>query len=101
MNALSRAFIIVIVALLIGGVMFTAVSAVSDAPPPDTAGVEVTRPPRPEGGEDHSERGEGFEGGFFLPMGMVKSIIFMTAAAGVYTLIVSVAKRSRKQKSQA
>ncbi len=76
MTTLYRILIILVVAAIIGGAIYMAVSggsAVSQQPPQMRSGDR----PRPEGGEDR-------EGGDGLPFGVLKSLVIMSVASGVY-----------------
>ena len=76
MTTLYRILIILIVASIIGGAIYMAVgggSTASQQPPQ----MRSDDQPRPEGGEDR-------EGGDGLPFGILKSLVLMSVASGVY-----------------
>lgn len=76
MTTLYRILIILIVASIIGGAIYMAVgggSTASQQPPQ----MRSDDQPRPEGGEDR-------EGGDGLPFGILKSLVIMSVASGVY-----------------
>ena len=76
MTTLYRILIILVVASIIGGAIYMAVgggSTASQQPPQ----MRSDDQPRPEGGEDH-ESGDG------LPFGILKSLVIMSVASGVY-----------------
>jgi hypothetical protein len=76
MTTLYRILIILVVASIIGGAIYIAIgggSTASQQPPQMRSGDR----PRPEGGED----GEGGDG---LPIGILKSLVIMSVASGMY-----------------
>ena len=76
MTTLYRILIILVVASIIGGAIYMAVGGGSSAgqQPPQ---MRSDGQPRPEGGEDR-------EGGDGLPFGILKSLVIMSVASGVY-----------------
>ena len=76
MTSLYRILIILVVASIIGGAIYMAVGGGSSAgqQPPQ---MRSDGQPRPEGGE-------GREGGDGLPFGILKSLVIMSVASGVY-----------------
>jgi hypothetical protein len=79
MKTIFRILAILVVAALIGGAIYTAVSAAGSATTGGESG-EFTgdRPPRPEGEfRPDGDRDGDFEGGLMLPFGAVKSLVLM------------------------
>jgi hypothetical protein len=77
MSTLYRIFIILVVALIVGGLMYAAVGSGS---PAGQSRPEFDGQRRPEGGEER-------EGGVGLPFGIVKSLGIMSVASGVYLAV--------------
>lgn len=98
MNTLFRVLIILVVAVIIGGLMYVGVSASNSSNNgfPEFEGGRQ----RPEGSEfrpegDHDgERGE--RGGFGFPGGIIKALVLMTVAGSIYSGIVQVGKKSKQ-----
>ncbi len=85
MKTIFRVLIILTVAALIGGMLYSAVNAM-----PASNRFEAKRFERPDGeefhlDEEHEEREE-FEGGMMLPFGMVKSLVVMSVIGAPYFL---------------
>ena len=76
MTTLYRILIILVVASIIGGAIYMAVGGGSSAGQP-SAPIRSGDQFRPEGGEDR-------EGGDGLPFGILKSLVIMSVASGVY-----------------
>ena len=76
MTTLYRILIILVVASIIGGAIYMAVGGGDFAGQP-SAPIRSGDQPRPEGGEDR-------EGGDGLPFGILKSLVIMSVASGVY-----------------
>ena len=76
MTTLYRILIILVVASIIGGAIYMAVGGGSSAGQ-TSAPIRSGDQPRPEGGEDR-------EGGDGLPFGILKSLVIMSVASGVY-----------------
>lgn len=76
MTTLYRILIILVVASIIGGAIYMAVSNGGSVGQP-SAPIRSGDQPRPEGGEDR-------EGGDGLPFGILKSLVIMSVASGVY-----------------
>ncbi len=76
MTTLYRILIILVVASIIGGAIYMAVGGGSSAgqQPPQMRSDDHSRP----------EGGEGREGGDGLPFGILKSLVIMSVASGVY-----------------
>ncbi len=77
MTTLYRILIILVVATIIGGAIYMAVGGGSSAGQQPSAPIRSGDQPRPEGGEDR-------EGGDGLPFGILKSLVIMSVASGVY-----------------
>jgi len=98
MKTLFRMLIILVTASIIGGLMYVGVSA-SDASvsfgdfdedeirPQPSEGVEFY-PER----EDHEER----EGGFGFPGGVIKALVLMSIAGGIYSAVVWTGKKAKQ-----
>ncbi|MFN8401582.1 MAG: hypothetical protein U0X74_16335 [Anaerolineales bacterium] len=105
MNTLFRVLIILVVAVIIGGLMYVGVSASNSSNNgfPEFEGGRQ-RPEssefRPEGGDFRpegdfdGERGE--RGGFGFPGGIIKALVLMTIAGSIYSGIVWVGKKSKQ-----
>lgn len=108
MKTVIRILIILVVTSMIGGLMYVGVSASNSS---TTAGFpefegERQRPQfgeesefHPEGGEfrpdgDGDRRGE--RGGFGFPGGVVKALVLMTIAGGIYSAIVWTGKKAKQ-----
>lgn len=110
MKTLFRILIILAAATIIGGLMYVGVSASGSSA---TTSFEEGRPPqfnpggdndgdgfRPEGGEFRpegerdGERGE--RGGFGFPRGIIKALVLMTVAGGIYSAIVWTGKKAKR-----
>ena len=76
MTTLYRILIILVVATIIGGAIYMAVGGGDSAGQP-SALIRSGDQSRPEGGEDR-------EGGDGLPFGILKSLVIMSVASGVY-----------------
>ena len=76
MTTLYRILIILVVASIVGGAIYMAVGSGDSAGQP-SAPIRSGDQPRPEGGEDR-------EGGDGLPFGILKSLVIMSVASGVY-----------------
>ncbi len=77
MTTLYRILIILVVASIIGGTIYMAVGGGNSAgqQPPQ---MRSDGHSRPDGGEGHEEGGDG------LPFGILKSLMIMFVASGVY-----------------
>lgn len=102
MNTLFRVLIILVVASIIGGLMYVAVGA-SDSSGSST--FEEGRPGgqfRPDGdgdGDGFRPEGEGRRGergGFGFPGGIIKALVLMSLAGGIYSAIAWVGKKSKR-----
>ena len=76
MTTLYRILIILVVAAMIGGAIYLAVGG------GDSAGQQP--PQMRSDGQSRPEGGEGREGGDGLPFGILKSLVIMSVASGVY-----------------
>ena len=77
MTTLYRILIILVVASIIGGAIYMAVGGGSSAGQ-QSASIRSDDHSRPEGREGHEEGGDG------LPFGILKSLVIMSVASGVY-----------------
>ena len=98
MNTLFRILVIVVVATLIGGLMYVGVSAAGSAITFGDFEGDEGRPQLPEGAEFRPERGEAEEGegGFGFPAGMIKALVLMSVAGGVYSAVVLAGKKAKR-----
>lgn len=110
MKTLFRILIILAAATIIGGLMYVGVSASGSADAPsyeegsrsqfNSDGDHDGDGFRPEGGEFRpegerdGERGE--RGGFGFPGGIIKALVLMTIAGGIYSAIVGVKKKAKQ-----
>ena len=78
MNTMFRILVILVVAVLIGGVIYSAVNAM-----PAQGGFDAERS-RPEGRTRPTGERENFEGGMMLPFGVVKSLVLMSVVGVPY-----------------
>lgn len=92
MKTLYRVLIILTVAVIIGGLMYAGVSASNSSE--NSGGFEEGRPHPPEGMEFRPD-GDRDEGGFGFPAGMVKALVLMTVAGGIYSGIVWMGKKAK------
>ena len=100
MNTVFRVLVILVVTTIIGGLMYVGVSASDSGTtgfpefeengdlPQFAEGSEF----RPEG--DHDERGE--EGGFGFPGGVIKALVLMSVAGGIYSAVVWMGKKPKR-----
>ena len=94
MKTLLRVLIIFVVASIIGGLMYVAVNASGST---GTPSFEEGRPSgqfRPDGDGEHEERGE--RGGFGFPGGVIKALVLMSIAGGIYSVIVWTGKQAKR-----
>ncbi|MBI5963054.1 MAG: hypothetical protein HY863_06235 [Chloroflexi bacterium] len=74
MSTLYRILVILVVATLIGGLIYAAVGSGNS-----TSGL-----PAPADGQPRPEDGESPEGDSVLPLGVLKSLVIMSIAGGAY-----------------
>ena len=98
MNTLFRILVIVVIATLIGGLMYAGVSAAGSATTFGDFEESEGRPQPPEGVEFRPEREEAEEGeaGFGFPAGMIKALVLMSVAGGVYSAVVLAGKKAKR-----
>ena len=104
MNTLFRILVILVAATLIGGLMYVGVSASNTSAGPGDFEQGEGRPRPAEGvefgdgdeGEFRPEREGRGEGGFGLPGGVLKALVLMSIAGGIYSLIAGGGKQARK-----
>lgn len=104
MNTLLRILIILVVTTMIGGLMYVGVSASESSPGFESFDEEGGRPQPPEGAEflperEAQEEQGGRDGGFGFPAGMVKALVLMFVAGGIYSAITWTGKRVKKGKA--
>lgn len=92
MKTLYRVLIILTVAVIIGGLMYAGVSASGSSA--NSGGFEEGGPHPPEGME-FRPGGDRDEGGLGFPAGMVKALVLMTVAGGIYSGIVWMGKKAK------
>lgn len=101
MNTLFRVLTILVIATIIGGLMYVGVSTSNSSTngfPEFEGGRE--RPPFAEGsefrpdGDNDGERGE--RGGFGFPGGIIKAVVLMSVAGGIYSGIVWAGKKTKQ-----
>lgn len=99
MNTLFRVLIILVVASIIGGLMYVAVDASG------SSSFEEGRPGggqfRPDGDGDGDAfrpegEGRGERGGFGFPAGIIKALVLMSIAGGIYSAIAWAGKKSKR-----
>jgi hypothetical protein len=99
MKTIFRVLIILVVATLIGGLMYAGVNASSSTNafpsfeegrerPQFSEGTEF----RPEGDRD----GRDERGGFGFPGGVLKAVVLMSIAGGIYSGIVWAGKKAKR-----
>ncbi|MBN8579616.1 MAG: hypothetical protein J0L96_03000 [Anaerolineae bacterium] len=94
MKTLLRVLIILVVASLISGLMYAAVNASSSSNGSSLDGGRPSGQFRPDGDEEHEERGE--RGGFGFPGGIIKALALMSIAGGIYSVIVWTRKQAKR-----
>lgn len=98
MKTLFRVLIILAAASIIGGLMYAGVSA--SGPTTGLPNFEEggERPQLPEGVEFRPEGGEREErdGGFGFPGGVIKALVLMSFAGGIYSAIVMTGKKAKR-----
>lgn len=107
MKTVFRVLVILVVTTIIGGLMYMGVGASDSGTTgfpefeengerPQFAEESEFRPEggdfRPEGG--HDERGE--EGGFGFPAGIIKALVLMSVAGGIYSAVVFAGKKAKR-----
>ena len=102
MNTLFRIFVILVVAALIGGLMYVGVSASNSSASFGDFEEGEGRPQPSEGGEfrpeqDHDDHEGGRDGGFGFPGGVIKAVVLMSIAGGIYSAIVWTGKKAKKE----
>ena len=99
MKTLFRVLLILAAASIIGGLMYAGASA-SSSPAANLPGFEEGEemPQTPEGAEFRPEREEHEEreGGFGFPGGMLKAVVLMSIAGGVYSAIVWAGRKTKQ-----
>lgn len=100
MNTLFRVLIILVVASIVGGLMYVAVDASG------SSSFEEGRPGgggqfRPDGDGDGDAfrpegEGRGERGGFGFPGGIIKALVLMSLAGGIYSAIAWAVKKSKR-----
>lgn len=95
MKTIFRVLVILVAASIIGGLMYAGVSASGSS----TANFEEGegRPQPPEGAEFRPEgEREEREGGFGVPTGIIKALVLMLVAGGIYSAIVWTGKKAKR-----
>ena len=96
MKTLFRVLIILVAASLIGGLMYAGVSASGPTTSLPNFEEGEERPELPEGMEFRPEGGERDEGGLGFPGGVIKAIVLMSIAGGIYSVIVWTGKKAKR-----
>ena len=94
MKTLLRVLIILVVASLISGLMYAAVNASSSSNGSSLDGGRPSGQFRPDGDGEHEERGG--RGGFGFPGGVIKALVLMSIAGGIYSVIVWTRKQAKR-----
>ncbi len=94
MKTLLRVLIILVVASMLGGLMYVAVNASSSSNGSSLDGGRPSGQFRPDGDGEHEERGE--RGGFGFPGGVIKALVLMSIAGGIYSVIVWTGKQAKR-----
>jgi hypothetical protein len=96
MKTLFRILVILVVTAIVGGLMYAGVSASGSS----TANFEdgEGRPQLPDGAEFRPEREEheGRDGGFGFPGGVIKSLVLMSLAGGIYSAIMWTGRKTKR-----
>lgn len=97
MKTLFRVLVLLVIATLIGGLMYVGVNAAGTS---NVQSFEGGSPQFQEGGEqfrpEREEHGERGEGGFRFPGGMIKAGVLMTFAGGIYYATTWTGKKVKK-----
>ncbi|HAX68348.1 MAG TPA: hypothetical protein DCY14_01950 [Anaerolineae bacterium] len=101
MKTLFRILVILVAASIIGGLMYVGVNASGSS---DTSTFEEGRRPQfnPDGDDnmfrpEGDERGEhGERGGFGFPGGVIKALVLMSIAGGIYSAVVWTGKKAKR-----
>jgi hypothetical protein len=98
MKTIFRVLIILVATTVIGGLMYVGVSAFDSSASFGDFEEGEDRPQLPEGAEFHPEREEHEEreGGFGFPGGVIKALVLMSIAGGVYSAVVWTGKKSKR-----
>lgn len=102
MNTIFRVLIILVVTAIIGGLMYAGVSASESSTSFESFEEGEGRPQPPEGAEflpereEHEEREGGRDGGFGFPGGVIKALVLMSVAGGIYSAIVWTGKKAKQ-----
>lgn len=112
MKTLFRVLIILVVATIIGGLMYVGVGtsgSSSDAPafedgrpiPSEDGGFRPVNDGdgdgfRPEGGDFRPDDEHGERGGFGFPGGVIKALVLMSIAGGIYSAIAWTGKKAKR-----
>ncbi len=94
MKTLLRVLTILVVASLIGGLMYVAVNASSSSTGSSLDGGRPSGQFRPDGDGEHEEGGE--RGGFGFPGGVIKALVLMSIAGGIYSAIGWAGKKAKR-----
>ena len=97
MKTFFRVLIILVIASIIGGMMYVGVNASSSATGSANFEEGGERPSLPEGAEfrpegDREER----DGGFGFPVGVLKALVLMSIAGGAYSAVVLAGKKAKQ-----
>ena len=108
MNTLFRIFVILVVAALIGGLMYVGVNASNSYTSfgdfdegegfPQRSDGDEFRPEHDEFEEQEGREG-GQDGGFGFPGGVLKAVVLMSIAGGIYSAVAWAGKKAKKETS--
>jgi hypothetical protein len=105
MKIVFQVLVILVIAALIGGLMYAGVSAADSSSVPSFDGERLEQPGaeeftlegrefRPDGGHDERDGEAG------LPGGVVKALMLMSFAGGVYSTVVWAGKKAKRVTAQ-
>ncbi len=95
MNIFFRTMVILVVTTIIGGLMFTGVTVLDTLDDNGQPENDVIRLPSTESREFRPE-GDGRDGGFGFPGGVIKALVLMSIAGGIYSVIVWTSKQAKR-----
>ena len=99
MKTLLRILLILVVASIIGGLMYVGVNASGSSDTPSFE--ERTRPQFDPDGDNEGFRPEGERDGergdVGFPGGVIKSLVLMSIAGGIYSVVVWVGRKSKRE----
>ncbi|MFM8369747.1 MAG: hypothetical protein ACKOBD_13445 [Chloroflexota bacterium] len=98
MNTLFRILVILVVATIIGGLMYVGVSASGSSASFGDFEEGEERPQPPEGFEfrPEGEEQEDRDSGFGFPGGVIKALVLMSIAGGIYSTVMWTGKKAKR-----